>query len=355
MSAQLPLYSGHYRSSWALVIGINGYQHFPPLSCAVKDASDIAGCLTSQYGFPRERITILLDEVATLENILKVFDTALNKRSVAPDDRIIIFFFAGHGVTRETSEGAKVGYIAPVDAQPRAWRTLLRMSDLIDQASFLPAKHILFIIDACYSGLSLLRGMPSDPVVESFMTHRAVQIITAGKEAEMVADGGDRENDNSVFTSYLLQALAGRAATVSGLMTASDVMHYVYRQVVRTPGARQTPQYGWLEGDGDLVFYQPSMDSLAQEIEITLRQGSVPARIAALNQLARIASTPDAEPARLALDRLEEVARDDPDERVRYTALRILGVEISPPTPVAAPTQRMKIRIPQSRRALPLP
>lgn len=246
------MYSPFYRSSWALVIGINDYHHLPPLNYAAHDAEQVADMLMQRFAFPSEQVALLQDVSATRNNILRVFDSVINQRNLAPDDRIIIYF-AGHGLTRQTQDGRVVGYVAPIDAEPSAWRTLLRMSDLIEQASFLPAKHILFIMDACYSGLSLRRGATLDPVVEHFLTTRSVQVITAGRADEMVTDGGDREGDNSVFTGYLLEALSGCAATASGLMTASDVMRYVYRHVVDSSHSEQTPQYGWIEGDGDFV------------------------------------------------------------------------------------------------------
>jgi hypothetical protein len=330
-------YAPHYRSSWALAIGINAYQQMPPLACASKDAQDIAECLINRFDFPRHQVILLQDELATHENILAAFDTIINRWNIAPDDRLMIFF-AGHGLIRETSDGSKVGYLAPVDAQPQAWRTLIRMSDLIDQASFLAAKHILFIMDSCYSGLSFMRQAQADPIVEHFLTRRAIQMMTSGKGTEPVADGGDRENDNSIFTGHLLEALSGDAATASGLMTASDVMHYVYRHVTRTPKINQTPQYGWLSGDGDFVLQFPHGKGLPLSIEVSLRQGTAPSRLMAVNELVDMASDTTSSYAQLAMERLEEVARHDPDPNVRYTALRILGVETKqpsmPPKPV---------------------
>ncbi|MBN1312670.1 MAG: caspase family protein [Anaerolineae bacterium] len=318
-------------------IGINAYYHMPPLACASKDAEDIAECLIDRFNFPRQQVILLQDELATQENILAAFDTIFNRWNIAADDRLIIFF-AGHGIIREASDGSKVGYIAPFDAKPQAWRTLIRMSDLIDQATFLAAKHILFIMDTCYSGLSFLRQAQVDPIIEHFLTRRAVQMMTSGKGTEPVADGGDLENDNSIFTGHLLQALSGDAATASGLMTASDVMHYVYRHVIRTPKIRQTPQYGWLNGDGDFVFQFPRGKSLPLSIEVSLRQGTTPSRLMAVNELTDMASDSTSDYEQLAMERIEEVARQDPDPRVRYTALRVLGVEPAHQTAVAEPT-----------------
>lgn len=349
MSRSLTQLHPGYRTSWALVIGINRYRNMPPLNCAASDAEAVAETLIDRFEFPRDHVVLLQDEQATQNNILSVFDAFAAHRVVAPDDRIMVYF-AGHGVTRETRDGSMVGYIAPIDAEPRAWRTLIRMTDLISQARFLPAKHILFILDACYSGLSLRRSSPFDESVERFLTRPAVQVMTAGRADEMVVDGGDREGDNSIFTGYLLEALAGAAATASGLMTASDVMSYVYRHVTENPYIDQTPQYGWLDGDGDFVFQTPHAGALPVPVELALRQGSVANRMATVSDLTEMAITPGRNQA-LAVNRLHDIALMDPDPRVSHTAGRVLGLEANnsnppriivhpPKEPVKPPTPR---------------
>ncbi len=349
LQAEAVRYAPYYRTSWALVVGISDYLYMPPLSCATNDATDVAHLLVARLGFPQDQVLLLLNKQAARENILAAFDTTLNRHNLAPDDRLLIFF-AGHGVTRQTHNGPNVGYIAPIEAQPTAWRTLIRMSDLIDQARFLPAKHILFILDACYSGLSFYRGSMPDLMVEHFVMQRAVQLITAGKDDEQVADGGDRTGNNSVFTRALLDAWLGEAATATGLMTASDVMQYVYRRVISQPDARQTPQFGWLDGNGDFVFQFPRQRGLEPVLEVALRQGSVPARLYAINELTDIASSGVQPGARLAVQRLYEIAERDPDPRVAHMARLVLGVERDrplllplnddiPPAPLEASTQ----------------
>src|SRR5574341_348219 len=276
--AKLLSYAPYYRSSWALVVGINAYQHMAPLNSAVKDAHDTASLLMGYHSFPPHQVILLTDEMATRDNILAVFDAIITPASVTPDDRVLVFF-AGHGLTRHTHDGGRIGYIAPVDAQANAWRTLIEMQELIDQAMFLPAKHILFVMDACYSGLSLRKTQGSAPVTDHFLTHRAVQVITAGREDEQVIDGGDPDG-NSLFTGHFLDGLSGRALTASRLMTASDVMRYINRNMTVDNAVGQTPQYGWVEGEGDFVFSLPL-----------------------------------------------DVAESDPDLRVAQTALRLLGIE----------------------------
>src|SRR5690349_2162159 len=121
MSRSLMQFTSGYRTSWALVVGINRYRNMPPLNCAATDAEAVAEMLINDFDFPRDHLVLLQDELATQDNILSVFDALATHQVVAPDDRMMVYF-AGHGVTRETRDGSMVGYIAPIDAEPRAWR-----------------------------------------------------------------------------------------------------------------------------------------------------------------------------------------------------------------------------------------
>ncbi|SVC40151.1 uncharacterized protein METZ01_LOCUS293005, partial [marine metagenome] len=59
-----------YTNQWALIIGIDKYEDFPQLNYAVEDANSIRTLLTTQYGFPEENITLLLDDAATKTAIM---------------------------------------------------------------------------------------------------------------------------------------------------------------------------------------------------------------------------------------------------------------------------------------------
>ncbi|MFX7930403.1 caspase family protein, partial [Acinetobacter baumannii] len=74
------------------------------------------------------------------------------------DDRVFVFF-AGHGSTRKLPSGREVGYIVPVDAGLNDLQAdAIAMPQLQEVAEAITAKHALFVIDACYSGLGLTRG-----------------------------------------------------------------------------------------------------------------------------------------------------------------------------------------------------
>jgi len=148
-----------------MVIGINDYKNAGPLSYARKDAEDFAGRLTDDLGFPKDQVSLLLDADATRERILASYLSFIDVAN-SPDDRLV-FFFAGHGFTRAGYRG-QVGYLVPADGNPSSPATLIRWDDITRNADLIPAKHIVFILDACFSGLALQRI--AYPGIERFMS-----------------------------------------------------------------------------------------------------------------------------------------------------------------------------------------
>jgi hypothetical protein len=65
-----------YRDSWALIIGINDYEHWPKLRYAVNDADGIEEVLTGKFGFKKENIRKLLNGDATRQRIMQCWATS---------------------------------------------------------------------------------------------------------------------------------------------------------------------------------------------------------------------------------------------------------------------------------------
>jgi uncharacterized caspase-like protein len=77
---------------------------------------------------------------------------------VQHEDRVLVFF-AGHGATRKLASGRELGYIIPVDADLTDFEgSAISMTNFQDISEAIPAKHVLFVMDSCYSGLALTRG-----------------------------------------------------------------------------------------------------------------------------------------------------------------------------------------------------
>ncbi len=249
----MPQYKPYYRDRWALIIGINQYRNVQPLNHACNDADSIHSALINNLGFSPSNVVLLKDSAATSQAIRQEFH-AFGRKAQNPDDCIFVFF-AGHGYTLEGMHG-EVGFLVPVDGDVKDTSSLIRWDDLTRNCEILLAKHILFAMDACYSGLALQRATPpgTKRFLNDMLQRQARQVITAGKGDQTVSDGGSSNGKNSIFTGYLLDGLSGKADDENGILTGSGLMNYVYRKVGQDPHSKQTPSYGYFDGDGDFIF-----------------------------------------------------------------------------------------------------
>ena len=245
-----------YANSWAILVGIDNYQKWPKLQYAVRDAEGVGQMLVQKFGFAPERVITLKNEQATRTGILAAFHDRLAHDGLQPNDRLFVFF-AGHGATRKLSSGRDLGYIVPVDADPNNLATdAIPMTDIQNIAESLQAKHELFVMDACYSGLGLTRGGANASFLRDNGRRLGRQMLTAGGSDQLVSDGGP--NGHSVFTWTLLQGLGGKAdLNGDGLITATELAAYVAPAVSSV--SQQTPAFGSLPGSegGDFVFELP--------------------------------------------------------------------------------------------------
>jgi uncharacterized caspase-like protein len=246
-----------YRDSWGAIIGIDDYENWQKLSYATHDAQAVRDLLIQKYSFKPDHIFTLLDKDATRQNILSLLgDKLANADLVKHEDRVFVFY-AGHGATRKLASGRELGYIIPVDADLTSYEgSAISMTNFQDIAEAIPAKHLLFVMDSCYSGLALTRGggvAASQNYLNEIARREARQMFTAGGADQQVADDGP--NGHSVFTWTLLQALDGRAdLNGDGVITATELAAYVAPAVSAL--SHQTPAFGNLPGSegGDFIF-----------------------------------------------------------------------------------------------------
>lgn len=264
----------YYQKSWALIMGINDYEG-RPLKNARNDAEAFAALLKEKYGF--DEIIPLLDKDASRENILRYLREDLKDR-VGPEDRLIIFF-SGHGESQLSKDGGRIGYIVPQDARKDTLIDHIDMDELRKACDRIPAKHILIILDCCFSGVaaitSRIRGRPeespkqlTDVYLRKLTEKKAYQIMTAGDVDQPIRDSGNIPG-HSAFTAALLDGLRGDADRDSnGLITATELFDYIQPRVsceTSADGAEgQMPFLDYISGidiyhPGNFVFLLPNI------------------------------------------------------------------------------------------------
>ena len=262
-----------YDDSWAVIIGIDKYKYSDQLNYAVKDAEAVKDMLISKFDFPEKNIRYLTDEEATLSNIKLALDDISS--SADANDRVLVFY-SGHGETEQNNDGTETGYIIPVEGrQDKPYATGLAMDEILRTCQMSNAKHMLFLMDACYSGLMTenVKGI-STPQVEGYLSkvanEKARQIITAGGGDEQVIERDEWQH--SAFTKNLIEGFDTWEADYNkdGCITADELSTYLRENVTEDSDFQQTPQDGRFRnsGGGEFVFFGTRDTQIEAEVSL---------------------------------------------------------------------------------------
>jgi hypothetical protein len=256
----------YYKNSHAIIIGISNYKEETPLANAYNDAAAIKRVLQEKYDF--KNVTTLFNEEATGEKIREMLqDTLRDESRIGHKDRVLIYY-SGHGKLRRDidvgGEERNTGYIIPYDSRLGRYGSSIEMDDLIRSVQGCKAKHILLILDCCYSGFAATReGQPKVPpknidknYLDDITQRKAIQVLAATQKDEPANDSGILPG-YSAFTGALLGILKNEKDPIeNGVITASEIGTVLQQEVVNQKGVFQRPTYNTLAGSegGDFIF-----------------------------------------------------------------------------------------------------
>jgi hypothetical protein len=138
-------------AQWAILVGLNQYQFFQPLSCAQQDADAAHQLLLTRFGFSPERCILMTENspqvmgrstLPARANLQAWIDT-LAQQDWQPGDSLW-FFFSGYGVCQYGND-----YLVPLDGSSSAIETTcLAVRDLFNCfRAALPLGDIYAILD----------------------------------------------------------------------------------------------------------------------------------------------------------------------------------------------------------------
>jgi len=246
-----------YNKSWAVIIGVNKYEHVKPLDYCVADATSIESLLIENFDFNPDNVLMLTNQEATLQGIRNAFAKIM--KEAGKDDRVLIYF-AGHGFTEDLPDGGEIGYLVPVDGKKEdAYLTCLPMEELRTVSQRSSARQVMFLVDACHGGLAAIntRSLDSNSkhYIKKIAGMKARQIISAGGKDDKVVEKA--EWGHSAFTYKLIHGLKDGLADRDEdyIITASELYTFLRRSVTTLSGYVQTPRFNYLSNDeGEFVF-----------------------------------------------------------------------------------------------------
>lgn len=223
---------GHYH---ALVIGNSDYAALADLPTSRQDAELVADQLRSRYGF---EVDVILN--ATRLDIMR----SLNKlrEELTPDDNLLIYY-SGHA--KKAANGT-TAYWQPVDAEAANPSNWIPSGVITDHLDLIPARHVMVVADAMFSGLrtrsgvaQLPRGMTED---ERYYNLRLLQ----DKRARLVLASGvsqprpDPKADHSVFTEAFVDTLEQN----DSVLESSRLYRRMNQQLTQEGGGSHGLEFG---------------------------------------------------------------------------------------------------------------
>ena len=235
---------------YALVIGNNNYEHFEKLDAAANDAKVIANVLQNKYGF---EVELLLngDYRTTINSIYNMTD------KLKENDNLLIYY-AGHG---ELDTKEKRGYWLPVDAMPRKKSTAewITNSIIADRIKATKAKHVLLMVDSCFSGTLTKMRSGGDLNIEKIIDEKYIERLKVKKTRLVITSGGNEpvvdseDGQHSLFALKLIDTLKNNDNVINSHILFENIRRYVIAN------AKQTPAIGIIfeagHDDGDFLFF----------------------------------------------------------------------------------------------------
>ena len=216
----------------ALVVGINHYDHYPPLTGCVNDATRMCELLkwhgNTQEALPNFKTRLLLsgdypDKKITRSRLRNEIETFLDSSKGSAD--VALLYFSGHGY--ENSLG---GYLVTQDA--RAYEEGFSVNDLLIFANNSKIKEIIILLDCCYSGNVGDFPMLCDGIT---ILRKGITIMTSSQSDKVSLE---LEGMGGVFTDVLVKGLQGLSADLLGnvkLYTLFDQAHQMLSYYDQTP------------------------------------------------------------------------------------------------------------------------
>jgi hypothetical protein len=263
---------GKAGEKWAMVVGINRYEDsvFQTLEYAVSDAKAVYNMLIdpSFCGYKKENVKLLTDEAIepNLKPIRRNILRELYWLQMADQSDTVFIYLSGHGFEMDGK-----GYFVPGDTPLALLKfEAISFEDINQITACLNAKKVIFVVDACRSGMQARGGQFGDGFFNPLLTEAAgrVTLTSCGKD-EFSYEWPEKRH--GAFTYFFLEAIKGYAdGNQDGKITITETMHYVQKNVRNWAiqnGKKQNPQFQMKDVFGDITLTTSTAEKLSVAFE----------------------------------------------------------------------------------------
>ncbi|TIR17123.1 MAG: caspase family protein [Mesorhizobium sp.] len=199
----------------ALIVGIDHYDNFSPLSGCVADADSMLAVLArnedGSVNFDCRKFTS-----SARDRITRPFLRARWKELFGSFTGDAVFYFAGHGGPSQLR-----GFLVTQDGEEDDLG--LPMNEIVELANDSPARSVLIVLDCCFSGAAGNSPSLQTPGLYQATLREGVTILAASRPTQTAGE----IDGHGLFTDLVLGALRGGAADVRGRVSAAAIYGYV--------------------------------------------------------------------------------------------------------------------------------
>jgi hypothetical protein len=243
------------RDAVAIVIGISNYKNLPKADFAKEDAQDFVDYAIRALGVKPEKIKLLLDEQAEVDEIYTAFKTWLPTRVNSTTD--VYVFYSGHGLPAQDGQGL---YWMPYRAnRDLIAKTAVQLQEISADIQASKPKSVTIFMDACYSGQSrsgetlLANARPLAIKAQTNIFPSSFTVLAAS-QADQISSSSP-ELKHGIFSYFLMKGMEGDAdANKDGKITLGEMHGYLAENVGRQAGMMNRKQEPQLIGDVDKVL-----------------------------------------------------------------------------------------------------
>jgi hypothetical protein len=230
----------------ALLIGINRYAAVQGLKGAVNDVLTMREILIERWGFEPGKITMLLDEQATRDNMIAALERII--RDSGPQDTVYIHY-SGHGSQVEDLNGDEEDgldeTLVPQNGRTPGVRDIVD-DELGEMLSKLRTRNVLIVLDSCHSGTATrsvdirARSVPQDKRIDLYKAVPQSRAVVPRMESRFVVMSATSEEDEALdgpiqgqYHGFFSYALANSLSSAAPNATARDIFGGAIQELKR--------------------------------------------------------------------------------------------------------------------------
>jgi WD40 repeat protein len=257
-----------FQRSVAFLVGVSDYKSpdLKKLPGVENDLNNMCKYLLSQGGF--DLVYVARGPAATVRTVnYYMMDFFHDKKNLSENDRLL-FYYSGHGA----DDGGRDAYLLFGAASRGKFGDdeVLAVDSWEKWSNRLPAKHALFVFDACVAGEVLENKSAGETERERIEGMLATlsgdgsrTVVTAGTSDQETWYANEKSLGYSVFTSSLLDVLQARAG--ESLMSIDEAVEEAAKRTAAythdkkaSPAIPDVRRFDTAKRSGRFVFLNPS-------------------------------------------------------------------------------------------------